>query len=301
MKNLLSFLMLFYFGTAFSQQEFAPIGAEWYYSKFVSRNPPQANYVKHVCIKDSTIDGELIKVIQKTMFTREGLVELGFEYIFQSGDTISYWKNGEFHELYNFSMSKGDSMLVYSEMPNYCEEKTPYGWINIDTVFSQNINGHNLKSYVSTKKKSSVWGFSFFPIIQKIGSLDYLVPENEGCVFDNPGYGPLRCYSDPEFGIFYNGKEPCDTLTTFPVFSENIKKASKFKLYPNPVIDMLTIDINEEGNYNIEMYNTKGDLLLQQNFCLGNRVDLTIFPSGIYFIIISNNNKYCYDEIIYKK
>jgi len=82
---------------ASSQTEFAPIGAEWYYTQSESYNPPQYNYLKHTCIKDSTIAGKRVKVIQKTKFKFGGVtVPMGYEYLYQHGDTISYWKSGEF-------------------------------------------------------------------------------------------------------------------------------------------------------------------------------------------------------------
>ena len=72
----------------------------------MSLRPPQANYVKHTSIKDLTIDGKLVKVIQKTKFMREVSVALGYEYLHQSGDTISYWKDGDFINFNNFSSVK---------------------------------------------------------------------------------------------------------------------------------------------------------------------------------------------------
>lgn len=302
MKTRFTILFVFLTLWGFSQMEFAPIGAEWYYSQTVGFDPPQgANYIKHTCFKDSIIDGKLVKVIQKTKFTREGTFELGFEYMYQSGNTVSYWKNGEFHELYNFSLLKGDSMLIYSDIPNDCPyNDSQYGWININSVFTDTINNKVLKGYYATHKEGSYWGFGFRPILEKIGSTDYLLPRDEGCIFDRPGIGPLRCYSDPELGIFYNGKVPCDTITTFPVYSPKIAKENHFKFYPNPVIDYLTIDCSGIGNFYFEMYNSIGDLLLKQDFSPGNRVDMTNLPGGIYFIIVSNHNKYYDDGIIYK-
>jgi len=203
----------------YSQTEFAPIGAEWYYSQYESFNPPQANYIKHTCIKDSTIAGKRVKVIQKTKFKYGGVtVNLGYEYLFQNGDTISYWKSGEFHVLYNFSLSKGDSIRLYSEMPNQCLDKTPYGWSSIDSVYSTTINNHPLKAYFSTGKVGSVWGFDSFPIIEKIGSTEYLLPQNSFCgyVDEFPEIGTLRCYADPEIGFYQFENVPCDTMTSFP-------------------------------------------------------------------------------------
>jgi hypothetical protein len=304
MKNLLlSFLLVFLCSSVFSQPEFAPIGAEWYYSQYESYNPPQANYIKHTCIKDSTINGKTVKVIQKTRFTREGTTDLGNEYLYQHGDTISYWKSGEFHELYNFSLSKGDSMLLYSELFNYCEDKTPYGWVVIDSVYSVTVNGQNLKAYFASHKEGSVWGFDDgFPIFEKIGSIRYLLPQSTSCIMDIPGIGSLRCYSEPELGSFYYENLPCDTLTTFPDYTIGIPNGHMFRLYPNPVTDYLNIEfIDQPGSWcYLEIYNNNGEKLLKKEFYSVDRVDMSKFPNGIYFLNIKNNNKIYYNGIICK-
>ncbi len=303
MKTELSFLfILLFYSSAFSQPEFAPIGAEWYYSQYESHDPPQANYIKHACIKDSTINGESVRVIQKTKFTREGAVDLGYEYLCQHGDTISYWKSGEFHPLYNFSLSKGDSMLIYSEMPNYCIDKTSYGWIGVDSVFSVRVNNYELKAYFATHIEGSVWGFAGFPIIERIGSTLYIFPQNESCVVDIPGIGPLRCYSDPDLGTFFYESLPCDTITTFPDYSSKINNKHRFRLYPNPVADDLIIEYGDGrgGRFNMEMYDNKGDRVLKQAFYPGERIDLSKLIRGIYFIIITNNHKRYYNGVICK-
>ncbi len=300
MKTIGLLFLLVLTTSVFSQQEFAPVGAEWYYSQHVSYDPPQANYVKHVSVKDSAINGKPVKVILKTKFTRVGTVNLGFEYLHQNGDTVFYWKNGEFRELYNFSLSKGDSMLVYSDMPNYCAEKTPYGWITLDSVYTMTINNQKLKAYFSIHNEGSVWDFSPFPIIEKIGSTMYLLPQNVTCVVDVPGIGTLRCYSDPEIGTHYFGNIPCDTITTFPVYSDKLNVKRFFSLYPNPVTDYLTINSGREGTFSMEIYDNTGKIMHKQEFSSGSRTNLTNLPRGLYFIVIKNKNKECYYEKIFK-
>lgn len=248
--------------------EWAPIGAEWYYSQYVSHNPPQANYVKHVSEKDSLIAGKPVKVIRKTKFTREGTEHLGFEYLHQNGDTVFYWKNGEFRELYNFSLQKGDSMMIYSDMPNYCLclDNSPYGWVTVDSVFSVTINNQQLKAYTTVTNEGSAWGFGPYPIIENIGSTMYLLPQSVfcDCIMDIPGIGALRCYSDNVSGTRYFGNLPCDTLTTFPVYADIINTSRSFKLYPNPASDYLTIEL-VPGMQSLSIFSVDGRLIRVEN------------------------------------
>jgi hypothetical protein len=267
--------------------------------------PPMANYIKHVCIKDSIIAGKRVKVIQKTKYKYGGVsVSLGFEYLYQSGDTISYWKSGEFHVLYNFSLSKGDSILLYSEMPNGCLDKTHYGWSKIDSVYSTSVNNHPLKAYFSIHKEGSVWGFDGWPIIEKIGSADYLLPQNAFCgIMDGqPQIGILRCYTDPELGTFYYEKLTCDTITTYPDGFTETNRNSSIKLYPNPVVDELIIECDDPwGNFNIDIFDLSGNPVNSHTFCPGERINLSYLRQGLYPIIIYNKNKLYYNGIIYKK
>ena len=307
MKILLAFVfILFNCLLGYSQTEFAPIGAEWYYSQYESFNPPQANYVKHTCIKDSTIAGKRVKVIQKTKFKYGGVtVNLGFEYLYQSGDTISYWKSGEFHVLYNFSLSKGDSILLYSEMPNQCINKTKYGWSSIDSVYSDTINNHQLKAYFSTHKEGSVWGFDSFSIIEKIGSTQYLLPQNASCgIMDGePQIGLLRCYSDTEIGFYQFGNVPCDKIESWPDSFIQLNKNSLFRLYPNPVADELTIECNDQilEEFNLNIFDLNGKLVHSQTFFPEEKIDLSFLKRGLFAIMIFNNFKLYYNGSIYKK
>lgn len=306
MKKLLIFvLLLANCLIGFTQTEFAPIGAEWYYSNYEGYNPPQFDYIKHVCIKDSTITGKRVKIIQKTKFKYGGVaVNLGYEYLYQNGDTIFYWKSGGFHVLYNFSLSKGDSILLYSEMPNQCLDKTPYGWSRIDSVYSDTINNHQLKAYFSTHKEGSVWGFDSFPIIEKIGSTAYLLPQNTFCgIMDGePQIGLLRCYSDPEIGFYQFENIPCDKIESWPDSFTQLNTNSRVKLYPNPVVDELTIECNDvlADNFNLHIFDLSGKLVSSQTFCPGETINLSFLHRGLYPISIYNNNKLYSNGNIYK-
>ena len=303
MKTFWVFILIFNIClTGFAQMEFAPIGAEWYYSQYESFNPPQANYIKHSCIKDSIIAGKNVKVIQKTLYRRDGPVSMGYEYLYQSGDTISYWKSGEFHVLYNFSLSKGDSILLYSEMPDYCEPKSPYGWANIDSVYTKPINNRSLKAYFCSNKKGYNWTYDGFPIIEKIGSTLYLLPQMGDCIQDAPGIGPLRCYSDPDLGSYYYENLPCDTITTFPDSFIPLGRNLKIKIFPNPVQDDLFIEWNDLQPMKLDfrLFDVNGKLVHAQTFSSKERIVLSCIPQGVYLVSIFNNNKLYYNGIICK-
>jgi hypothetical protein len=299
MKYLLSILLWAICFWAHAQNEFAPIGAEWYYNKQHNYNPPEAGYIKITSIKDSIINTKKVRVLE-LIYAPDDTTQIveGYEYIHQSGDTIWYWKNEQFHLLYNFAMQKGDSILLYSEMENNCGEN-PYGWNNVDSTFTRTINDIELKAYYLKPLEGSQWEFSNY-IFEIIGSLDYFFPQNSFCgIYDIITIGPLRCYSDPVHGILITSQPDmkCDSTYTYtdPVNAAFfIKRTSSFSLYPNPAFNKLSIkgfDFNiPNGNVEIKIINTKGHVIKKYETDM-ETIDVTGLVRGTYFLIITINEK----------
>ncbi len=285
----------------FAQHEFAPIGAEWYYNKQHSYNPPEAGYIKITSIKDSIIENNEVRVLE-IVYAPDDTTQIleGYEYLHQSGDTIWYWKNKQFHMLYNFAMQKGDSILLYSEMLNQCTGNDPYGWNRVDSVFTRTYNGLGLKAYSSIPINNSVWGFEKYSF-EIFGNLYYLIPQNKDCVYDGIFHGPLRCYSDPVNGILITSLPgvKCDSTYTYtgpwiPDYVSKYKKTSSFSVNPNPVSSEITIKWNETdmliGNYEIEIINIRGIVVKSYKPAL-KTIDVSDLTKGTYFLGILINDK----------
>jgi hypothetical protein len=296
MKIFASFLLTIISLSLCAQHEFAPIGAEWYYNKMLSYNPPEAGYVKLTSIKDSIIENKDVRVIE-VLFSPDDTTQImeGYEYIHQSGDTIWYWKNNQFHTLYNFDMQKGDSILLYSEMLNQCSENDPYAWNRVDSVFTRTFNGIRLKAYTSTPLNNSVWGFEDYSC-EIFGNLKYLIPQNKDCVNDGIWYGPLRCYSDPINGILITSlpSVKCDSTYTYtgPISVSFLKRTGKLSIYPNPTSCEITVDgydFNDQS-YEIKIINIKGNVV-KVYYSDIYIIDVSDLINGIYFLTISINKK----------
>lgn len=289
------------------RKEFAPIGAEWYYEKAESYNPPVFGYVKHKCIKDSVIEGHKVKVLEITHSPNDYTTNLlGYEYILQKGDTIFYWKSGEFHLLYNFASQKGDSLLLYSEMRNQCKEKTNYGWNKVDSTFYQTINNVKLKGYTTVGIQGSIWGFDYFPTIETIGNLGYLFPQNVFCGFYD-GFtqiGSLRCYTDDSLGFFqFNERMRCDSTTNYPVGVELFARQHLFQLYPNPATHEISVEFDEwqdSDNPVALLYDVIGNLKIETTIhACKTAIDLSgLFPGSYILIIKANKGVIDYEKFI---
>jgi hypothetical protein len=299
MRQLFATIVLISSLLAQAQHEFAPIGAEWYYEKMLSYNPPEAGYIKITSIKDSVIENKDVRVLE-VIFAPDDTTQIleGYEYIHQSGDTIWYYKNKQFHMLYNFAMQKGDSILLYSEMENNCGDN-PYGWNKVDSTFTRAINDIGLKAYYLKPFNNSHWEFSNY-VFEIFGSMDYFFPENSFCgIYDIITNGPIRCYSDPVHGTLITSlpQMRCDTTYTYsgPINVKDVSTGARlFSVYPNPVAEVLSITgfgyNTLQGNYKISIINTKGQVIESHGSALKN-INVSHLAKGTYFLGISINDK----------
>lgn len=303
MKYILLFIAIILFFPCRAQREFAPIGAEWYYEQHLGFNPPVFGYVRHRSIKDSVIEGHQVKVLEiSSAINNDSISLLGFEYLLQKGDTILYWKGGEFHVLYNFSLQKGDSLLLYSEMPNQCDEQTNYGWTTIDSTYTVTIGDNNLKAYTSSAANGSIWawGERGLPIYESIGSLQYLFPQNAFCgVYDGiPELGLLRCYTDGTLGTvkFVTGLS-CDSTSNYGVGNKLTPDKQHFWVYPNPaenVLNLIVQDYQAFENYHVELFDPTGRKVLSAEIKQSsNLLELDGLSKGNYILLLKRK-----DEII---
>lgn len=80
----------------------------------------------------------------------------------------------------------------------------------------------------------------------------------------------------------------CVTVTTLGTIDLNL--VSELKIYPNPSHDVFNIEINK--NALLEIFDPLGQKIKTENIIQGNsKLDLTMFPTGVYFIKITNENK----------
>ncbi len=67
-------------------------------------------------------------------------------------------------------------------------------------------------------------------------------------------------------------------------------EVSAIRLYPNPVIDFLQVDLTERGA-SLRIYTLEGRLILQKTIGTGGSVDLRNVPAGIYSLVIRGENE----------
>jgi len=66
---------------------------------------------------------------------------------------------------------------------------------------------------------------------------------------------------------------------------------SKISIFPNPIVDQITIELPTNQKSSIKIYNSIGQLVFRANFSEKNiNIDLSSFPEGMYMLQAEQNN-----------
>ena len=106
-------------------------------------------------------------------------------------------------------------------------------------------------------------------------------------------YEYLTSYTDYDFYIRAECNTEFGEWTSVNSFStpklhtsiENVRN-SNFKIFPNPVEDVLHINLGENKTANLKIYNLQGSLLLNKNITSEKGIDVSFLSSGLYFVVI---------------
>ncbi|MCK4993054.1 MAG: T9SS type A sorting domain-containing protein, partial [Bacteroidales bacterium] len=97
-------------------------------------------------------------------------------------------------------------------------------------------------------------------------------------------------------------------VQNLPIIVNNIVETSiaeehgnlSFKVYPVPVVDILTVELDNPENRELllEIYSNAGKLVHSEQTINGNTISVTEFPNGMYILRISGENVYETRKII---
>lgn len=100
--------------------------------------------------------------------------------------------------------------------------------------------------------------------------------------------------SDYSGGYYYIDDICISTDSLLCAIETGVKESNKssFQLYPNPVQEILTLNIFSTKGF-FRIYNTSGILVYLQNFSKRGKyqVDMSKFSNGIYFLQLQDNDK----------
>ncbi len=313
MKNYilsLLFCVLTAITSTYGQTEFAPIGAEWYYSWDNGLRPTRLHYAHYRSEKDSIFKGKSCRQIEVENVRYDGVRSKYWLYTYTSGDTVFHfnWWFDKFTPLFIFNVQAGDTLQFH--IPEYrAFTDSPPGGISGDSII------HVIVEKVDTLIINDiplrrVWlnryidGYAdvgiFSPYIERIGSIFNFWPYYltiQPYLRDIPEYrsGAFRCYTDSL--ISYHTILPCDTLIPGPVGIIGPDKAlyTDLLVYPNPSKGNFTIHTKsgypDQGQINITDLSGRviHQLLIPKEKQETYEFSLKL-PAGIYILQWEQNN-----------
>ncbi|MDP2423261.1 MAG: T9SS type A sorting domain-containing protein [Bacteroidales bacterium] len=296
MKHTIKFLLTISFillliSVSSKAQMWAPSGAKWYYTfdSFGTAGYIKIEYSKDTLIYDNSSPYQFrnCQKLSKTFFSYNHFngnldtISLGNEYTWSNDDTVFIYKHNKFYVLYDFSAQPGDTWII-PETYNMWGMCDSVGEIRVVSVGDTILNSKTLRYIITEPQNHSHWVL-FGKIIEKIGPLMYMLPE-QNCILDYMEGGPLRCYQDNVFQYTTSIAPYCDYIT-------GIKEPDDYSLmiYPNPAIHTLTIKCQPSELYDIEItsiHSTK----IREYFNIGNGMTIKLngIEPGFYILSLRN-------------
>jgi hypothetical protein len=286
-------------------QQFAPIGAKWYYGKKAGLQAPNNNvqYYLFESIKDTLFNAKDCRKIRHREFLYSGNVnELEPLFVYQQMDTIfiysSLWQ--DFIRMMVNGLSLNDSLLFQSRQ--YQTTLNLFVVTAIDTLIISNrifrqvrFNNLPLNQVMSDGNSSYIDG---------VGSQNYFIPfYDDSGLLPEYGSGPLRCYID-ENGIEFNfWGQPCDFRDAVSIEALEL---IEFDIYPNPASDYLALHFTEQQgkSYQITIVDMQGRVLHNKtsvNDGYDSILSLQGCAAGTYLIHIQQNGKRVGSKIFVKQ
>lgn len=289
---LLFFLIPFSISLAHGQN-FAPVGATWYYTQ-VSIGGPEVNFTYIESLKDTVIDGVECRQLggnpSECVWTGE--------FVFDSNDSVFFWHpdRQEFCLLYYFDAEVNDTWTVHHITSNFGSGLPDSSVVRVDSVGTETVSGQDLRVLYLSHLNPFInyWEFGG-KVIERIGSLFYLFPYLGVC---DPVPGDLRCYQDSVI-FFKQGPYHCDEILSS--ISE-VKKVD-IKVFPNPTSGIVTVGVSEPiiGERILRVFDMNGrEVFTIPINSLDQRlsIDLTSIDSGIYSLELNLDDQYLRTRVI---
>lgn len=263
-------------------QDFAPIGAEWYYSSSAGGLAPGGSEYYHLVVrKDTTINNYVLRKIERTYYRYQGdSIKVEPYFIYQIGDSVSIYDpaNSKLYKIFVFNATVGDTLTF--DVPYYNNNYDVDSTFRavLDTIVTEVYDGTALKKYMLEQLDDFGWFCGFY--LDRIGGYEWFLPLGRTIIPEADG--PIRCYHDNEVEINVTSR-PCDYRMTNSIDSWHLHK---FEIFPNPTTGTIKVKPELDIDY-IEVYNHTGNLI---RVSTRTDIDFGRNENGLYFIKIFSNN-----------
>ncbi len=256
--------------SAWSQVEFAPLGAEWYYRYnpgYFSANTGGFSHVQY--IGDTLLGGLVCKQMCTTNFIYSvssvhcsGYSNIDF--IYQKADSVFRYESYSTEPirfLFRNNFQLGDTL----------QKGFGRQWV-VTEILPLDFNNSTVRRF----RLEDNGGYTF--IYDVFGPESGILEHLPGEITDGPTFD-LRCYSDAGFPQINLTAEACDAIMDAP------KPKFTVSISPNPAHDMINLlfkgFLSEPPN--IKLWDALGRLVLEERFDFGqNRLSVRNLPAGFY-------------------
>lgn len=292
MRYSLSIIVSFLLCCGIQSQDFAPIGAEWYYHEGQAFSG-DINYIKFTSVKDTLIKGEVCRKItkrRKLLCNDRPMIE----YLFSRNDTVFFLDTifNDFQILYSFNSQKFDSWIIKTKDEN---QEIDTVLVTVDSISFTPINGYSLKTLHVTYDKLDE-GLPYqnqSVIIERIGDPQYMFnwSHYSQVACDMNWTRGLQCYYDDEIGLYSTGiADSCTYTYKWTVVEDNSIQPT-ITIFPNPTGGKVEIKTNTNLEIDIEVCNILGKSLLVRKITTIEELDLTTLPNGIYLLLAKDGSE----------
>jgi len=288
---LLTMTGILFCSPAYSQIEWFPIGAKWYYHSVI--NDYGGIYLDLLTVeKDTIVDGKTCRLIRGK--NTEDIV-------YEEDGRVYYHFNDKFRKIYDFNVNEGDIVEFEFKTKNEVTylDTTIVLPMQIESISTRIIDGVELREisafyvYLETRL---YWDYKHI-YLEKIG-VEY-PPIQEGLFPVLPGwvtaegYTLLRCYHDPNIEYIMDWwaveNKACDYQ---PSSIEKTDINRDVILFPNPVQKTLVVsgEIGNAQKLTIAIYNILGKVVFEKKEYIPCELNIEHLSSGVYFIQIFDEN-----------
>ncbi len=289
------FLLVFVGQSALAQTTFCPEGARWIYNSL--GGGPSTPHQDHIIyVGDTTVDGHSnVRILKKEIRSVNywsGEIEYYEDrnYIWQSGDSIFQFANGNFELMFDLGVQVGDTRVIYTGGGETCLPFDTMLIEYIDTMYYLDIPlrrfGYRIllaDQMMGGPVPWNVWGNLQGHYVQKIGFLtDHPTNKFWECIGYVSEYIPANfmCYTDNELSA--NFPDTCNLFLR--VEDELVQDKPRLKYSQE------TLQIQNASNSTVIIYNNLGKQLFQTTINSDNQtIDLSGLPNGVLLIVCENS------------
>lgn len=284
MKKAFTLLFLVISMSVFAQSGITP-GAKWLYNSSYMTGFEKSIYTYY---KDTIIDGNTCAVLSDTVnlsFIGIPSLKRSFDkYTYIKNDSMFWYIDSAFRLTCAFNHQAGDTVEFYQI--NICDTFLPkfvVDWVG-SRVYQNNKTRKVIYYRLLSSKFEQTWGrLKRITAIEGIGWLYEPKAVYTSCFIDD--VAPLLwCYKDDSLNI--NSDPDCFRTIT----SIDDSKIESSLLQSNWVKDKLSLNITSPTH--LALFDINGRLLFERNVSDNTSIDVSSYPTGIYFLKARSKQQY---------